>query len=136
MATLDAGETVREVAEALSVAPSSDVKWSQRLRSTGGAAPGKIGGHVRHKINGADAAWLRTRIAAGPFTWRGLVAELAVHGLHVYHHTMWNVARAEGPSFTKNRNGQRAGPSRRGSQAPAMEEASGQSRRAAACIHR
>ena len=60
MATLDAGETVREVAEALSVAPSSDVKWSQRLRSTGGAAPGKIGGHVRHKINGADAAWLRT----------------------------------------------------------------------------
>jgi hypothetical protein len=32
MARLDAGETVRRAAEALSVAPSSVVKWSQRRR--------------------------------------------------------------------------------------------------------
>lgn len=106
MARLDAGETVREVAEALSVAPSSVVKWSQRLRATGSAAPGKIGGHVPHKIDGADAAWLRARIAAGPFTLRGLVAELAVHGLLVDYRTMWNFAHAEGLSFKENRAGQ------------------------------
>ena len=44
MARLDAGETVRAIAEALSVAPSSVVKWSERRRETGSVAPGKIGG--------------------------------------------------------------------------------------------
>ena len=44
MARLDAGGTVREAAEALSVAPSSVVKWLQRRRATGSAAPGRIGG--------------------------------------------------------------------------------------------
>lgn len=49
MARLDAGETVRAIAEALSVAPSSVVKWSERRRETGSVAPGKIGGHVPRK---------------------------------------------------------------------------------------
>ena len=106
MARLDAGETVRYVAEALSVAPSSVVKWSQRLRATGSAAPGKIGGHVPHKIKDEHADWLRTRMAAAPFTLRGLVAELAERGLRVDYHTMWNFVHAEGLSFKKNRAGQ------------------------------
>ena len=103
MARLAAGETVRDVAEALSVAPSSVVKWSQRLRATGSAAPGKIGGHVPHKIRGEHGEWLRARIASAPFTLRGLVAELAERGLLVDYHTMWNFAHAEGLSFKKNR---------------------------------
>ena len=103
MARLDAGETVRGVAEALSVAPSSVVKWFLRLRATGSAAPGKIGGHVPHKIKGAHADWLRSRIASAPFTLRALVAELAERGLRVDYHTMWNFAHAEGLSFKKNR---------------------------------
>lgn len=49
MARLDAGEAVREIAEAPSVAPSSVVRWSQRRRVTGKAAPGKIGGHGPRK---------------------------------------------------------------------------------------
>ena len=63
MARLDAGETVRAMAEALSVAPSSVVKWSQRRRATGSAAPGKIGGHVPRNIRGeaADVARKRAR---------------------------------------------------------------------------
>lgn len=76
MARLDAGETVREAAAALSVAPSRVVKWSQRRRATGSAAPGKIGGHVPRKIRGEQADWLRARMAEGAFTLRGLVAEL------------------------------------------------------------
>ena len=35
MERLDRGQTVREVAAALDVAPSSVVKWSQRRRRTG-----------------------------------------------------------------------------------------------------
>src|ERR1700730_10450453 len=46
VARIAAGESVRKVALALSVAPSSVVKWTQRLRATGSVAPGKIGGHV------------------------------------------------------------------------------------------
>jgi transposase len=93
MARLDAGETVRAIAEALSVAPSSVVKWSERRRETGSVAPGKIGGHVPRKIKGAQ----------GDFTLRGLVAELAERGLKVDYRTMWAFAHAEGLSFKKNR---------------------------------
>jgi len=53
VARIAAGESVRKVALALSVAPSSVVKWTQRLRATGNVAPGKIGGHVPPKIAGA-----------------------------------------------------------------------------------
>ena len=110
MARLDAGETVREAAEALSVAPSSVVKWSQRRRATGSAAPGQMGGHVPLKIKGEQAVWLRTRMAEGTFTLRGLVAELAEpgpdRGLKVDYRTMWKFAHAEGLSFKKNRSGQ------------------------------
>ena len=52
MAWLAAGETVREAAAALSVAPSSVVKWSQRRRATRNATPGKIDGHVPRKSRG------------------------------------------------------------------------------------
>jgi transposase len=113
MARLDAGESVRSIAEALSVAPSSVVKWSERRRATGSAAPGKIGGHVPRKVaigaplvratmaTGAHEAWLRTRMADGAFTLRGLVAELAARGLKVDYRTMWAFAHAEGLSFKK-----------------------------------
>ncbi len=103
MARLDAGETVRDVAEALSVAPSSVVKWSQRKRATGSAAPGKVGGHRPHKIKGDQAAWLRARMASGPFTPRGLVAELAERGLKVDYRTMWAFAHAGGSASKKPR---------------------------------
>ena len=103
MTRLDAGETVRDVAEVLNVAASSVVKWSQRRRATGSAALGKIGGHVPLKIRGETADWLRARMASAPFTLRGLVAELSEHRLRVDYHTMWNFAHAEGLSFKKNR---------------------------------
>lgn len=115
MARLGAGETVRAIAEALSVAPSSVVKWSERRRETGSGAPGKIGGHVLPKSchcraigpsdngDGAEADGLRARMAEGAFTLRGLVAELAERGLTVDYRTMWAFAHAEGLSFKKDR---------------------------------
>ena len=52
---------------------------------------------------GADADWLRARLAEDAFTLRGLVAELAERGLKVDDRTMWAFAHAEGLSFKKNR---------------------------------
>ena len=72
------GESVRGIAQALSVSPSSVVKWSQRFRATGSAAPRKMGGNRRPKIVGGHRLWLLKRISTAGFTLRGLVAELAV----------------------------------------------------------
>ena len=99
MAWLDAGETVRAVADALSIAPSSVVKWSERRRTTGRAAPGKIGGHVQRKIRGAGADLLRARKGEGDVTLRGLVAELAGRGLEVDYRMMRAFAHGGGLGF-------------------------------------
>jgi len=110
MARLDRGESVRQVAAALEVAPSSVVKWNQRRRATGSVAPGKIGGYVLPKIRDGHAAWLRERIAAGGFTLRGLVSELATaRGLKVDYRTMWTFVHAERLSFKKSAGGRGAG---------------------------
>ena len=101
MARLAAGESVRTVAAALSVAPSSVVKWSQRQRATGSVAPGRLGGHVPPKIAGGHRTWLMERARAAPFTLRGLVAELAARGLRVDYRTMWKFVHAQGLSFKK-----------------------------------
>jgi transposase len=87
VARVQAGESVRVVAQALSLSPSSVVKWSQRFRATGSAAAGKMGGHRRRLLVGAHAVFLRERIAQGEFTLRGLVAELAGLGLKVDYRT-------------------------------------------------
>jgi transposase len=62
MTRVAAGEGVRVVAMALSVAPWSVVKWSHRLRATGSAAPGGIGGHVPPEIVDDHKAWLIERV--------------------------------------------------------------------------
>lgn len=81
MSRVEAGESVRMVAAALSIAPSSVVKWSQRQRRTGSVAPGQMGGHRPRKIAGDHATWLHKRISRSDFTLGGLVAELAERGL-------------------------------------------------------
>ena len=125
MVRLAAGESVRAVAAALSVSASSVVKWSKRLRETGSAAPGRIGGYVPPKIAGAHKDWLVERTGSAPFTLRGLVVELAERGLKVDYRTVWKFVRREGLSFKKNRAGQRAGPTGRGPQAGAVEDLPG-----------
>ena len=110
IARVRSGDSVRSVAEALSISPSSVVKWSQRFRVTGSVAPGQMGGHRPRLIVGEHEAWLRERMAAGDFTLRGLVAELAERGLKVDYRTVWSFAHRQGLSFKKNRSGKRARP--------------------------
>ena len=91
---LASGQSVRQAAAALEVAPSSVVKWSQRLRATGSCAPAKIGGRRPRKIVPDHEAWPLARIEA-PFTLRGLVSELAARGLRVDYRTVWKAVASE-----------------------------------------
>jgi putative transposase len=135
LARLASGESVRAVAAALSVAPSSVVKWSQRQRSTGSVVPGKMGGHVPPKISGEHRVWLIERIASAAFTLRGLVAELSEQGLRVDYCTMWTFVHREGLSFKKNRAGERARPARHRPQTSALESPAGANRSNTARLH-
>jgi putative transposase len=102
MARKAAGETNREIAEALQISPSCVSKWTTRRRETGSLAPGQIGGHRRRTLSGECADWLRTRVRSGPFTLRGLAAELAERGIKIHARAVWVFVHAEGLSFKKN----------------------------------
>jgi putative transposase len=100
-AVLRGGMSCREAAKHFGVAASTAIQWVQRVRATGSAAPGKIGGYRRQAISGAHRRWLVERCKAADFTLRGLVAEMAERGLKVDYRTMWNFVHAEGLSYKK-----------------------------------
>ena len=103
-----AGETHRQIAEALQIAPSCVSKWTRRERETGSAAPAQVGGYKPRTLSGEVAEWLRMRIEAGPFTLRGLTAELAARGIKTQPRAVWVFVHAEGLSFKKNSAGRGA----------------------------
>ena len=96
-----AGESVRSVASALSISAATVVRWSQRYRASGSAAPGKVGGHKPRLLVGELRDWLLDRTESD-FTLRGLVAELAERGVKVDYVQVWRFAHAEGLSFKKS----------------------------------
>ena len=106
---VNAGESRHAIASRLGVSASSVIKWLDRFRRTGSAAPSKIGGYRPYKIIGANRAWLLARIEAGEFTLQGLADELEVRGLKVDYRTMWNFVHREDMSFKQNRSRRRAG---------------------------
>ena len=97
-----AGETHRQIAEALQISASCISKWASRERKTGSAAPAKIGGYKARVLSGANADWLRARVAAGPFTLQSLSDELAEIGVKAHPKAVWIFVHAEGLSFKKN----------------------------------
>jgi len=102
MARKAAGETNRAIGSALGISPSCVSKWGQRRLETGSLAPAQIGGYKRRTLSGERAQWLRERIASGPFTLRGLTAELAERGIKTHPRAVWVFVHAEGLSFKKN----------------------------------
>jgi putative transposase len=104
----EAGETSRSIAAALRISPSCVSKWRKRKRETGSLAPGQIGGHKKRTLSGETAEWLRVRCRSGPFTTRGLTAELAARGIKTDRRAVWVFVHAEGLSFKKNRAAGRA----------------------------
>ena len=106
-----AGQTHREIAEALRISPSCLSKWARRERETGSFAPDKIGGRKPRTLSGDCAEWLRKRVASGPVTLRGLTAELAERGVKTAPRAVWVFLHAEGLSFKKNSAARGADPS-------------------------
>jgi transposase len=102
VAAVCGGESCRAVASRFGVAVSSVVKWSQRFRSTGSVAPGKMGGH-RKRILEPHRAFILERIGQTPhLTLHGLKDELAARGVKVSHNAVWMFLRHEGLRFKKN----------------------------------
>lgn len=103
LARADRGETIRSIAAALEISPSCVSKWRKLRSETGELKPGKMGGHKKAVLAGANADWLRERIRSGPFTLRKLRDELAARGVKTHQKTVWLFVHAEGLSFKKNR---------------------------------
>jgi putative transposase len=103
-----AGQTNREIAAALLISPSCVSKWTKRQRETGSLEPDQVGGRKPRTLTGDCARWLRERIASGPFTLRGLAAELAERGIKSHPRAVWVFVHAEGLSFKKNPAARRA----------------------------
>jgi len=125
MARKAAGETHREIAAALRISPSCVSKWTKRERETGSLLPSQIGGYKPRTLSGDCAEWLRERIAAGPFTLRGLAAEMAERGIKTQPRAVWVFVHAEGLSFKKKRASRRTASARGRPAARAVEEVSG-----------
>ena len=120
------GRSCRETAALFGVSVASVVKWSQRHRATGTAAALPMGRQQERSLK-PHRDWLLARLAAVPdITLRRLVAELGERGVETSYGSVWRLVHDEGISFKKNAVRQRTGSSRRRSQTPAMEAASGQ----------
>ena len=109
IARRDAGESIRTIAAAFGLAPSTVSKWDQRRRKTGSVAPGKFGGH-RRPILEPHRETVHALVAAKPHRpVRELQAELAALGIHASPEAVRIFLHAEGLSFKKNRVRQRTG---------------------------
>lgn len=104
---------------------ASVVKWCQRWRATGSAAPSRMGGWRPLLLKG-EREWLLARIAAKPdLTLRAVMAELAARGTPASYGAVWRFFAHEGVTFKKKPARQRARPAGRRAAAAAVEEVSG-----------
>jgi putative transposase len=126
LARFEAGETTRSIAASLRISPSCVSKWKKLKSETGSLTPGQVGGHKPRTLSCERADWLRERCRSGPFTTRGLTAELAARGIKTDRRAVWVFVRAEGLSFKKNRVAGRAEQARHRPQAPALADPSEQ----------
>jgi putative transposase len=97
------GLSRRAAAERFGLGVSTAIKWLQRVRATGSARPGQMGGHKPKKIAGAHRDWLLARCRERDFTLRGLVAELGDRGLKVDYRSVWEFVHAEALTYKKRR---------------------------------
>ena len=105
------GMSRKQAAARFGVAASSAIKWVARYRTTGSAAPAKMGGHKPRTLRGEHAEWLVARCREADFTISQLVEELAqARGLKVDRRSVWEFLHAQGLSFKKKPVRQGAGP--------------------------
>ncbi len=97
------GFSCRQAAARFEVSYSAAISWMKRVRETGSAEPGQMGGHKPKKIAGSHRDWLIGRCRSADFTLRGLVAELGERGLKVDYRSVWAFVHAEKLSHKKRR---------------------------------
>ena len=97
------GLSRRAAAARFGLGVSTAIKWLQRVRATGSARPGQMGGHKPRKIFGEHRVWLLARCGERDFTLRGLVAELGERGLKVDYRSVWEFVHAEALTYKKRR---------------------------------
>src|SRR5262245_27947603 len=121
VASVLAGGSCRQVAASFRVSVSSVVKWSQRFRATGSAAAKPMGNRQLRSLAG-ERDWILGRLSRVPaLTLRALVVELGDRGVVTSYGSVWRIVHDAGLSFKKNSVRQRAGSSRRGAKAGALE---------------
>lgn len=101
-AAVASGRSCREVASLFGVSVASVVKWSQRQRVTGTATARQMGGHRKRLLEPHRALVVERMKAVPDMTLKGLVAELADHGIATSMASVWRLVRAEGLRFKKN----------------------------------
>ena len=102
VAVIEDGMSCHAAAARFGVAVSSAIKWVQRYRETGSAAPKPMGGRKPNILSGVTRDWLLERVTSD-FTLRGLVAELAVRGVKVDYVQVWRFAHAFFAKLTRRR---------------------------------
>ena len=108
------GMSRHQAAARFGVAVSSAIRWVSRFKTTGSAAPAKIGGYKPKTLRGEHADWLITRCKEKDFTISQLVDELqSLRGLKVDRRSVWEFIHAEGLSYKKNHRRKGAGSARR-----------------------
>jgi putative transposase len=113
-AVVSEGMTRHAAAARFGIAVSSAIKWVARFRSTGSAAPSKIGGYKPKTLREEHEAWLLARCQEKEFTISQLVEELqSVRGLKVDRRSVWEFLHLHGLSHKKNGNRTGAGSQRR-----------------------
>lgn len=124
MDRLAAGETSYEVSAALKVAVSSVIKWAQRKRATGSAAPGKMGGYRPLVIAGEHRDWVLAEVERTPHVTIAVLTDgLAARGLKVHPASVGRFLHREGKSFKKNRASRRTGDTAQAGASPRAVEA-------------
>jgi len=99
---VEAGHSVREVAEAFGVSVASVVRWSQRKRQTGTLAPKPLGSRMPRSLAG-QRDWMLRRLEAKPdLTLRELVGELQARSIAASYGSVWRLLDDEGISFKKS----------------------------------
>jgi transposase len=122
---LTGGMTVRAAAVRFGISASTAVRIGQLQRSGKGLMPAKMGGYVKPTLRGAAADAVRQRLLVkSDWTVRALSLDLKAAGIDVSHDTVWRFLRAQGKTFKKNTDGERAGPAEGGSVSDTVEDPS------------
>ncbi len=116
IALVEAGQSRRAVAQLLNVGKATVILWVKDYRATGKQAAKPMGGRRRFALLG-ERDWLLARIAAAP----DLTGQALRAGTKVSYDAVWRFLREERLTFKKKPARHRAGPSRRRSQARAVE---------------